>query len=213
MTTKELLVVTAGQLFGENGYDAVSTRAIAEKAGVKLSAIHYHFGSKENLYIEAFNRAKTRGESVRFKDVMNENPALLSTPAGQAEIIKNTVYRRFYNYFGSAREQWETQLLVREATNPSSAMPAISQLFQPERDGAIELYLTVKPQGTEKEATAWADILFAQTVFYIMSKEAIEIVRGQDYLDKEFYQATARTLSRAMILALDLPLPEDLKDG
>ncbi len=212
MTTKELLILSAGQLFAEFGFEGVSTRMIAEQARVKLSAIHYHFGSKENLYVEVFQRAKSRGGNVRFKDVMNENPSLLKTPAGQAEIIKNTVFRRFYQYFGEDRPKWETQLLVKEATSPSSVLPTIStKLFRPETDGAAELFLTVKPDGTEKEATAWADLLLAQTAFYIVANEAIKIVRGEDSLDQEFFQATARTLARAMILSLDLPLPEDLK--
>lgn len=213
MTTKEILTITAGKLFAEFGYEAVSTRAIAEKAGVKLSAIHYHFGTKENLYIKAFELAKTRGMAVRFKDVINENPALLKSEAGQAEIIRNTVYRRFYDYFREDREHWETQLFLREIANPSSVLPRIAEeLFKPENDGSIDFYKTVKPNGTTKEAIAWSDMLFAQTVFYITAREAIEIVRGKDSLDNEFFQATARVLSRAMILALNLPLPEDLQD-
>lgn len=212
MTTKELLIVNAGQLFAEFGFEAVSTRAIAEKAGVKLSAIHYHFGSKENLYLEVFEQAKTRGESVKFRDVMNENPSLLKTPAGQAEIIKNTVHRRFYNYFRGDRAQWETQMLIREMTAPSSALPVISErMFDDDADGTIEFYFQVKPEADEKEAMVWGDLLFAQTVFYIMAKDAIKVVRGEDYMDSDLFQKTARTISRAMILALDLPLPDDLK--
>ncbi len=33
------------------GYSSLSTRAIAERAGVPLSQIHYHFGSKRNLVL------------------------------------------------------------------------------------------------------------------------------------------------------------------
>jgi len=213
MTTKEILAISAGKLFAEFGYEAVSTRAIAEKAGVKLSAIHYHFGTKENLYIKAFELAKTRGMAVRFKDVINENPTLLQSPSGQAEIIRSTVFRRFYEYFREDREYWETQLFLREISKPSSVLPRLAEeLFRPENDGSIEFYKAVKPNGTRKEAIAWSDMLFAQTVFYITAGDAIKIVRGPDSLDNEFFQATAKILSRAMILALDLPLPEDLKE-
>lgn len=212
MTTKELLIVNAGELFSESGFEAVSTRAIAEKAGVKLSAIHYHFGSKEKLYLEAFDQAKARGQSVKIRDVMNENPSLLKTPAGQAEIVKNTVFRRFYHYFREDRARWETQLLVREITNPSSVLPVISEkMFDDDADGSIEFYKIVKPEASPKEALAWGDLLLGQTVFYIMAKDAIKVVRGKGHLDADFYQNAARTLSRAMILSLDLPLPDDLK--
>lgn len=38
------------KVFGEMGYEGASTRQIAREAGVNLSAITYHFGSKERLY-------------------------------------------------------------------------------------------------------------------------------------------------------------------
>jgi AcrR family transcriptional regulator len=37
-------------MFAEQGYEATSTRLLAERAGVKLPAIPYYFGSKEGLY-------------------------------------------------------------------------------------------------------------------------------------------------------------------
>jgi AcrR family transcriptional regulator len=47
--TKQRLLDTAERLFGERGYDTVSLRHIIGEAGVNLAAVHYHFGSKEDL--------------------------------------------------------------------------------------------------------------------------------------------------------------------
>ncbi|HLK63368.1 MAG TPA: TetR/AcrR family transcriptional regulator [Bryobacteraceae bacterium] len=47
--TSAKILDTAERLFGENGYDATSLRQIIAAAGVNLAAIHYHFGSKEEL--------------------------------------------------------------------------------------------------------------------------------------------------------------------
>jgi AcrR family transcriptional regulator len=49
LSTKEKLLDTAERLFGQNGYEATSLRQIIAEAGVNLAAIHYHFGSKEEL--------------------------------------------------------------------------------------------------------------------------------------------------------------------
>ena len=49
MTTKEKILDTAEQLFAEHGYSATSMRQIIAAAEVNLAAIHYHFGSKEEL--------------------------------------------------------------------------------------------------------------------------------------------------------------------
>jgi len=47
--TKEKILNTAEWLFGQYGYSATSLRHIISEAGVNLAAIHYHFGSKQDL--------------------------------------------------------------------------------------------------------------------------------------------------------------------
>jgi AcrR family transcriptional regulator len=64
LKAQEKILRAADKLFGESGYDAVSTREIAELAGVNKALIHYHFKSKEDLlaavlddYYERANQA------------------------------------------------------------------------------------------------------------------------------------------------------------
>ena len=47
--TKERLLVVAGELFAERGFDSVSLRMITDRANVNLASVNYHFGSKEEL--------------------------------------------------------------------------------------------------------------------------------------------------------------------
>ena len=47
--TKEKILDTAERLIGERGYAATSLRQVIAEAGVNLAAVHYHFGSKEDL--------------------------------------------------------------------------------------------------------------------------------------------------------------------
>jgi len=48
-TTKEKIIGIAEHLFGEQGYESTSLRQVIFEAGVNLAAVHYHFGSKEEL--------------------------------------------------------------------------------------------------------------------------------------------------------------------
>jgi AcrR family transcriptional regulator len=48
--TKERILAKATLLFAEHGYDGVSLRTIATEADTHLALIHYHFGTKEDLY-------------------------------------------------------------------------------------------------------------------------------------------------------------------
>lgn len=209
--SRKLLLITAGQLFAQQGYDGVSTRMITEQAGLKLSSIHYHFGTKENLYIESFSYAKKQGVRSSFTDVMAENPELAHSPEGLAEIIKSTIFRRYHEYFNPSRPIWEIQLLVREIVNPSSALPVLAEkLFKPEIEASDSFFRMVKPEASDMEAAVWSDMFHSQLLFYTMARIPMELIRGEGVLSQEFLRTAARNLSRAMILLLGLPLPKDL---
>lgn len=60
ITTKEGVLAAAKRALIESGYAQLSTRRIAEMAGVPLSQIHYHFGSKQNLVLEVLAEENRR---------------------------------------------------------------------------------------------------------------------------------------------------------
>jgi AcrR family transcriptional regulator len=53
---RERIIAVAETMFATRGYDAVSFRDLTQEAGVSLSAIHYHFGSKAGVLSEIFAR-------------------------------------------------------------------------------------------------------------------------------------------------------------
>lgn len=52
LSARDRLLAEAMRLFGERGFDGVTTREICAAAGVNPGAIHYHFGDKDGLYRE-----------------------------------------------------------------------------------------------------------------------------------------------------------------
>ena len=52
MGTREQILVAARATLLDAGYASLSTRRVADAAGVPLSQLHYHFGSKQNLVVE-----------------------------------------------------------------------------------------------------------------------------------------------------------------
>ncbi len=51
---REDLLTAAEQCLSEDGFAGLSTRRVAERAGVPLSQIHYHFGSKQGLLLALY---------------------------------------------------------------------------------------------------------------------------------------------------------------
>lgn len=209
---KKALIISAGTLFAEHGYDKVTTRMIADKAGVRLSAIHYHFDSKEVLYIEAFRYAHDKDNKVDFLEVLAEKPDRGNTAEGQAEIIRITVMRYFDNILNPSRPSWEMQLLVREIISPSSALPALAETFIGFNVKNSEKFCQlIRPDMSRAERAIWADTLFSHLFLYILARRQIEAVRGKEWLNTAFYSTAARMVARYMILGLGLPLPKELQ--
>lgn len=58
--TRLRIVDAARDVLVERGYADTSTRAVAERAGVQLSLVHYHFGSKQHLLVAVLDRENER---------------------------------------------------------------------------------------------------------------------------------------------------------
>jgi AcrR family transcriptional regulator len=69
--TRQRLLDAAERLFATRGLDSVSVRDITEQAGANTAAIHYHFGSKQDLIA---------GVLQRRSDVIGERRAELLAP-------------------------------------------------------------------------------------------------------------------------------------
>src|SRR5260370_21724966 len=52
--TSTTLLEAAKKVLRQNGYAGLSTRGLAAAAGVPLSQIHYHFGSKQWMILALF---------------------------------------------------------------------------------------------------------------------------------------------------------------
>lgn len=49
--TRERLLACAEELFAQSGFESVSVRAICAAADANVAAVHYHFGTKEDLVV------------------------------------------------------------------------------------------------------------------------------------------------------------------
>lgn len=91
MTTREKILDTAERLIANRGFAATSLRHIIGEAGVNLAAIHYHFGSKQDLLDELIAR--------KAKRVNEERTALLDAlerDAGSGAVAVEKVLDAFF---------------------------------------------------------------------------------------------------------------------
>lgn len=68
--TREKIFEAADSLFGKLGFDAATTREIAEASGVNKALIHYHFKSKSGLFEAVLDRYYRRLDEV-FREALS----------------------------------------------------------------------------------------------------------------------------------------------
>lgn len=73
LAARDALLEAAKSVLRERGYAALSTREVATVAGVPLSQIHYHFGSKQGLVLALFEYLDAQ--------LLDRQQALYSDPA------------------------------------------------------------------------------------------------------------------------------------
>ncbi len=76
VATRERILDRAERLFAEHGFAGTSVRRLAEEAGVVLSSMNYHFGSKQALFQAVIDRsfAPLDMERLRLLDELERAP-------------------------------------------------------------------------------------------------------------------------------------------
>jgi AcrR family transcriptional regulator len=82
--TRNLVFVAAERLFALHGFQGVSVRDITAEAGVNLASINYHFGSKDALLFDIFNRRTAELNRLRAKMLHEANSAHAGKPPVRA---------------------------------------------------------------------------------------------------------------------------------
>ena len=72
--TSPVVLEAAKKMVRQNGYSKLSTRDVAAAAGVPLSQIHYHFGSKQGMVLALFEHLNS--QLLDRQDAMFHDSAL-----------------------------------------------------------------------------------------------------------------------------------------
>lgn len=87
----ERILDAATLLFAEHGYHGVSTRALAEAVGLNISTVHYHAGTKEEIYRRVFHRLFVQEFELvsRFAGYVDEE--VVHDPAAVRRLLERLV--------------------------------------------------------------------------------------------------------------------------
>jgi AcrR family transcriptional regulator len=119
-TGQRLLEAAAG-LFAERGYRGATMRAIAARAGVNGAAANYHFGNKQQLYLEV---ARQRFERLERRLVEGgADPGAEELAGRSPEEFAALLRARIRVFLGTMLEEDPVHgaLMLHELATPSEA--------------------------------------------------------------------------------------------
>lgn len=118
--TRQKLIETAGQLFSRDGFESTTVREICQHAGTNVASIHYHFGDKERLYIEAVKHAHCH---------QPPSPQPWAEGATPPQKLAAIIHQMMTVMLDAETPSWHTELMMRELARPTSACEALVREF------------------------------------------------------------------------------------
>lgn len=182
--TRDRLLDKGERLFADKGYNAVSLREITSAAGTHLAAVNYHFGSKENLYLEVF-RARWMKRAHKIQQPLLD---LEKRDSFTPEDVVRTLANSFLGGAMTNEErQRHAQLVAREMGHDSKVFKLFSEeAMLPFMDLAIRLWQRCLPCEVEPNRLKLVALsIFSQVLYFNFARPMVSLVTGREY-DKEF---------------------------
>jgi TetR/AcrR family transcriptional regulator, regulator of cefoperazone and chloramphenicol sensitivity len=205
--SKDRILDEAEALFAEKGFHAVTVREITQAARCNLAAVNYHFGNKQNLYLEVFRtRWMPRARRVQtcFKDLLSiqRTRSLAGTVHALAEaFLKGPLTDN--------ERLRHSQLMIREMAKPGLAADMlVEEVIKPFFGELVVLLSPYLPENAERE-NVLLDIvsIFAMVIYFNFARVPVIRVTGQEY-DNAFKDRLVDHIVRFCLTGLHLNVQE-----
>jgi len=194
MNAREKILKAADELFGSSGFDATTTREIAERSGVNKALIHYHFKSKDfllehllDLYFERLS--DTLGKALQGPDPLRDR--MMSMVDAYVDFLdKNRNFHR---------------IVQREASG-GKHMDRVRNRMLPLFDLCIELIKQGYPftRSGELEAAQLLISFYGMIISYFTYSRVLEPLLKTDPLSKQSVSMRKRHLRRMVGITFDV---------
>ena len=191
--TKEKILGAADELFGQVGYDAATTREIAERCQVNKALIHYHFKNKEGLLACVLDRyyqklAQTLQGALSGEESLRERMLVLLD-----------------SYVDFLSENRNFNRIVQREASGGKNMDRISAHMAPLFQLGTALIQGAYPstQSGEMSATQLLISFFGMTINYFTYNRLLQQLTGADPLSAENLNLRKRHLRRMANILVD----------
>jgi TetR/AcrR family transcriptional regulator, regulator of cefoperazone and chloramphenicol sensitivity len=172
--TKVRLIEAAGEEFAGKGFDAARIRTICDRAGANVAAVNYHFGDKEQLYVETVLDAHRCG--------MDKGALDAAVAAGPAEELRCFIHHFLTRVLAiNHPEDWRHRLMLREMLQPTSASDVlVRESIRPHFERLQQVMRQFCPEADERKLNALSFSVIGQCMHYRMARPVTERLIGPE---------------------------------
>ncbi len=182
--TRDRILDEAEILFARKGYHAVSVREITAAANCNLAAVNYHFGNKQNLYLDVFRvRWLPRASQVHtsFRKNLAANGALTPTA-----VVQSLAQAFLEGPLTDSERKRYHQLISGELAQPTEAFELVAdQVLQPLFNNLLDDLRGAMPCEIENEQLALdAFSILAMLLYFNLARPLLSRFTGHAFDDK-----------------------------
>ncbi len=200
------------RLFAHQGFDAVSTRQLAQEAGVNIAAIAYHFGGKRELYRAVLTQLVADTDPVVAPAAAKLQAALAAAGrdknmlAGVVTGFVGTILRMFIeDHF----MKWRGPLVMREYAMPSEDFDILYEgRIRPLHEIITEIVAAASDNPKDEErAAVGAHTIMGQILVFGIARVILWKRLDWEGYTPERVQIIEETIVQSVLAALGLPAP------
>lgn len=187
----------ATALFAARGFRGTSIRDIAERAGANVAAGHYHFGSKEGLYLEVLrHQFALVGALLERRGVIRAPATLRAASRRELERQLHARIQAMLDVLLGPPPPPHGALMLREMCDPTKALPIVVREFIDPQ--VREMQLVVARLAPHADATALQLTVFSivsQVLFYRYNMPVLLLYFGHTRYPRGFTTRIARHIA------------------
>lgn len=192
------LLRAATDLFAERGFHGTGVREIALRAGVNVASANYHFGSKEELYLEVL-RGHFAAVRARLAERRAKVPAEVLSGMTRDELVgllRSRVTTMIEFFVGPPASE-HTRLMLRELLDPSAALPiAVDEFLRPEVRESRAILARLAPHLDEATLERCVFSIMAPVLYHALAKPALLLMSGREEFPADFVTLLADHVTR-----------------
>jgi AcrR family transcriptional regulator len=207
--TRQQILMAAVAIFAEKGYGRTSVRDIAAVAKVGLSNIIYHFGSKENLYLEAI-----RFFTLGMAQLNSHFAGLFSVDPADKQAVANMLHQSIHSFLhachgpDSVKSMMGLYLGILVDGN-DKALKMLFDCFADVQVALPQFFKSVCPQMGDMQLAFMQQLLWSLLQYPVVSKRLILYdMKLKDDYSEEYLTAAAWHIAMYVCLPLGLPVPQ-----